>query len=435
MSARLNKLREQREALIVDAEKLLAKADAENRDFNKEELETYGKIEEQLTSVNARIEREERHAEREAQLDHTATKVPGEPASAPDKREAPGQKPAGFGNFGEFLMAVRQAAEPGADVDPRLSTRAASGLGESVPSDGGFLVAKEFATELLKRAYDTGQLVSKVRRIPIGAGKNGLTINAVAETSRVDGSRWGGILSYWQNEADQKTATKPKFRQMEMQLKKLTGLCYATDELLEDSQALESVISQAFAEEFGFQLDAAIVRGSGAGQPLGILNCGALVTQAAEGGQAADTIVYKNIVKMYSRLWSRSNANAVWLAHQDTVAQLAIMQSDVGAPVWIANTAAAGAPPQQLMGRPINYIEQCSALGDVGDIMLVDLSQYLLIEKSAMQSAMSMHVRFIYDESVFRFVLRVDGQPIWDAALTPYKGSNTQSPFITLAAR
>ena len=88
-----------------------------------------------------------------------------------------------------------------------------------------------------------------------------------------------------------------------------------------------------------------------------------------------------------------------------------------------------------MFGRPIVPLEQCSSLGAVGDIILGDMSQYLLIDKGGINSASSIHVRFLYDESVFRFIYRVDGQPIWNKPITPYKGSNTLSPFVTLAAR
>jgi len=70
----------------------------------------------------------------------------------------------------------------------------------------------------------------------------------------------------------------------------------------------------------------------------------------------------------------------------------------------------------------------------VGDIVLANLDQYLLIDKP-MQSAMSIHVQFLTDQTVFRFVYRVDGQPAVHSALTPYKGSNTRSPFVALATR
>jgi HK97 family phage major capsid protein len=84
---------------------------------------------------------------------------------------------------------------------------------------------------------------------------------------------------------------------------------------------------------------------------------------------------------------------------------------------------------------PVIPVEYASTLGVKGDIVLADLSQYLLIDKGGMQSAASMHVRFLNDEMCFRVTYRVDGQPTWNKDLTPFKGTNTLSPFVTLAAR
>ena len=93
-------------------------------------------------------------------------------------------------------------------------------------------------------------------------------------------------------------------------------------------------------------------------------------------------------------------------------------------------------PYGTLFGRPVIPIEQCQTLGDKGDIILADMSQYILADKGGVQSASSIHVRFVNDESVFRFVYRVAGQPIWHSALTPFTGAaNTLSPFVTLNAR
>jgi HK97 family phage major capsid protein len=264
-------------------------------------------------------------------------------------------------------------------------------------------------------------------------------MRAIAETSRVRGSRWGGVRVYWLEEAGDKTASAPKFRKMELELKKIAGLCYATDELLEDATALGSIISQAFPEEFAWEFDDAIIRGNGAGQPLGILNSPALVTVAAQGGQPVDTIVYENIVNMWTRMIASSRGNAAWYINQDIEPQLFTMALVVGAggvPVYLPANGAAGAPYGTLMGRPVLPIEQASTLGNVGDIMLLDLSQYLWIDKGGIKTNDSIHVRFTNDETVFRFVARVDGQPLWNSPLTPATGSaNTLSPFVTLAAR
>lgn len=344
-----------------------------------------------------------------------------------------------WASMGEFLQAVYHASVAPHDIDPRLFKAAATGLGETVSSDGGYLVQHDMATELLRRTYEMGAVLSRVRRIPVSGNARGLIINAVNETDRATGSRWGGIRAYWEEEAGTATASAPKFRKMELTLKKLIGLCYATDELLQDASALETVISEGFREEFTFQIEDAIINGNGSGVPLGILNSPSVVSITKETGQTATTLVANNIIKMWARMWARSRATAVFLYNQDIEPQLFTMSIPVGTggiPVYMPANGLSQAPYGTLLGRPAIPVEYCATMGTVGDIICADLSQYVLIEKGGLQSAASVHVRFINDEMTYRFVLRVDGQPLWNAALTPFKGtSNTQSPFVAIATR
>jgi HK97 family phage major capsid protein len=345
----------------------------------------------------------------------------------------------GFASFGEFLQCVAKAGRPGGQTDSRLYDiqAAATGLNETVPSDGGFLVTQDFSNELLTEVFKTGVLAPLCRRIQISGNSNSIKINGFDETSRAS-TRFGGIVGYWKDEAALKTASKPKFRQIELSLKKLIGLCYASDELMADVSVLDAVLRAAFASEIRFQLDDAILNGTGAGQPLGILNSGCLVSVDKETGQKAATIVSENIFKMWSRLLPGSEVNAVWLVNKNTLPQLFQMSLAVGTggvPVYMPANAMAGQPYQSLMGRPVITVEQCPTLGTVGDIILADLGGYILAEKGGIQSDMSIHVQFIYDESVFRFVYRVDGQPVLASTITPYKGSSTQSFFVALQTR
>lgn len=372
-------------------------------------------------------------------------KLAAEPAANPMETEVKGKpaevksRPDKFASLGDQLDAIRRASTPGMSHDRRLDgVKAISGMSETVPEDGGYLVQTDFASELLRLTHETGLLTSRVRRIPVGANANGLTINAVKETSRATGSRWGGVQVYWREEAGTVTAKQPEFRRMKLQLNSLMGLCYATDEVLADATALGAVIQQAFSEEFGFVLDDAIIRGSGNGQPMGILNSNAYISVAKEAGQVADTVVWENVLKMWSRLWSRSRNNAAWFIHQDVLPQLATMAMAVGVggvPVYLPATGAAGQPYSTLFGRPVIEIEQADTVGDLGDIMLLDLSQYLMIDKGGLEAAQSIHVRFIYGENTFRFILRTDGQPIWNSPLTLYNSSTTVAPFVLLDAR
>lgn len=351
-----------------------------------------------------------------------------------------------FLSLGEQLMAVRNAYQFG-QVDARLRNKAvndagvalkATGLSEGVPADGGFLIQQEFVPTLLARVYETGILVSKVDRQKVGPNSNGMKFPADAETSRADGSRAGGIQMYWAAEAGAKTASIPQFRHISLELKKLIGLCYVTDELLQDAIALEVYINKKFTEEMGFKLDDGIVNGTGAGQMLGIMASPALVTVAKETNQVALTIVSANVIKMRARLWSKSRKNSVWLINQDIETQLHQLNQAVGTggiPVYMPMNGLSSEPYDSLYGRPIIPIEQCQTVGTLGDIILADLSQYLMIDKGGMQAASSIHVKFLYDETAFRFVYRCDGQPWWNSALTPFKGTNTQSPFVALATR
>jgi HK97 family phage major capsid protein len=143
---------------------------------------------------------------------------------------------------------------------------------------------------------------------------------------------------------------------------------------------------------------------------------------------------------MYSRIFAQSRPNAVWLINQNVEPQLFTMSLAVGTggvPVYMPAGGLSGAPYGTLFGRPVIPIEQCATLGTVGDIIFADLNGYILAEKGGLQSDMSIHVRFIYDEQVFRFVMRLDGQPVRATALTPYKGgaSYTQSHFVALETR
>ena len=426
---KIQEMRAKREDCRLKAMAILNKAESETRFINDEETKQLEELETEIRGWDENIKKAEKMLSLtpEAAPESRMTDEEIEVKSSPSKNENR------FATFGEQMLAVYRAVCPAGKVDARLTTRAASGLNESNPTDGGFLVQQDFVADILKRTYETGILASRVRKIPISSNSNGLKIKAVDEDSRANGSRWGGVQTYWENEADQIAASKPKFRTMDLSLKKLTGVCYATDELLQDASALEAVLKEAFAEEFGFKIDDAILNGNGAGEPLGILKSGSLVAIPKESGQT-DKITVTNLFTMWSRLWARSRANSVWYINQELEPFLNNLNMG-DKPVYLPAGGLSEKPYATLFGRPVLPLEQCNAAGELGDIILADLSQYLLIDKGGINQATSVHVRFLYDEQVFRFIYRVDGQPVWSKPLTPFKGSATVSPFLALAKR
>lgn len=358
--------------------------------------------------------------------------------------------------LGEQLQAiVRSERSKGRDHDPRLDeinrrSVGASGASEAVPADGGFLIYPDFSDQIMEISHDVGLVHTRARQLPLSDATNAIKVPGIDEQSRADGSRWGGVRMYWMNEADALTGSKPKFRLIELVTKKLGGLYYATDELIADARVLGQVVTQAFGEELGFKMDDAVINGDGSGKPLGIMNANCLITVPKTAGQATLTLTFQNIVNMFYRLHARSRKYAVWFVNQDVEQQLMqlafTITSNTGGQSLVEGLAPLGVqfyvPPGvngnqwgMMFGIPVIPIEQCQSLTTTGDIILADLTQYVLVDKGDVQQATSMHVRFLTDELTFRWIYRTDGQPIWHTALTPFNGTNTQSPFIALASR
>jgi HK97 family phage major capsid protein len=333
-----------------------------------------------------------------------------------------------FGTSGEFFQAVKMAAIHPMSEDARLRPLKATGMSEGVPADGGYLLQSQLASGILERTYSTGAILSRVASDTVGPNSNGMLYNGVDETTRVDGSRQGGLLGYWLSEAATKTKSKPAFYQMELKLKKVVALCYATDEQLQDTVNLESWLMRSVPNELRFRVEDAIFNGDGIGKPLGFMQAAALVTPLRE---TASTITAADIANMWARRWSGYN-DYVWLIHPSAFPSL--INLTVGNFPLLAINGIAGAPFATIYGRPVVETEYNATLGDVGDIVLASLSQYQTINKGGIQSASSIHVQFVTDETAFRFVYRIDGQPAWHSALTPFKGSSTVSPFVALSS-
>jgi HK97 family phage major capsid protein len=311
--------------------------------------------------------------------------------------------------------------------DKRLNPLKASGLNEAVPSEGGFLVTPDIADDIYQNMWAVGNVLSRFS--PITVSGNGLTLRAIDETSRADGSRMGGVRGYWMAEAETKTASKPKFRNVDLKLKKVAALVYATDELLEDTGALQGWITRNVPEELRFQVEASIINGLGVASPLGILQSGALV-------QAVRTDANKVDAADIGRMWARryiGPQDYVWFVNAAVMPQLYQM-AIANAPVYVPPGGFSASPYGSLFGRPVIETEYNPYLGTVGDILLASPSQYALITKGGVQAASSIHVKFVEDETAFRFVFRVDGEPIWASAVTTYDAQTTVSPFVALAA-
>lgn len=425
---RYKQLIAKRAGLLEEAEGLEAK-----ETLTEQEDARFSEILTELDALKPQI------TQAEAFREHQRNAPAGEPVLPENPNPAPAQAERVFETLGDQMAAIYTATishgEEAVTARNKLMA-AASGSNEAVDSEGGFAVQADFSTTIERRMNEVGTLLALMN--PLQVSGNGLYERTIAETSRATGSRWGGIRGYWVAEGDSITDSKPKFERIKTELEKVAALGYSTDELLEDFAAMSGLFVEGFAEELTFLTEDAIIEGDGAGKPLGILNAPCLITQAKETGQAADTFNTANISQMWNRFPSRNRKNAVWLINQELEPQLDELSIPAGTAALEPRFVTYGPDGiLRIKGRPVVVIEYASALGDLGDVILADPTEYRLITKGGVKQASSMHVKFATDEMAFRATYRVGGQPKWRLPLTPFKAtaSRTVSPFVTLAAR
>jgi HK97 family phage major capsid protein len=330
--------------------------------------------------------------------------------------------------------AIAAAQVAGDKSALEVAYKAALGSNEAIPSQGEFLLEPTITSTLLKPMHETGIFSTKVNRLPVGPNSNSGWINGVDETNRASGSRWGGVRGYHSAEAATMTASQPKFRRINWELHKIYVLQYATDELLADAGMLTAIINQSSAEEFDFMVNDDILNGIGVDRPVGVLNAGNLISV---GRYTANKVNHVDLVNMWQRLIPRMKGGAEWYINSEVEPQLQKLAFTSNAATTEMMSPFVSYRPDgtlTIFGKGVNTTEFNAALGTAGDIGLFNFSDYLFWEKGAVEAAMSIHVQFLTDQTAFRFIARYDGQSAQASAITPYKGTNTQSPFVTLAS-
>jgi len=337
-----------------------------------------------------------------------------------------------FPSPSEFFKAVKDAALHPSREDSRLRSRKvvdATGLSEGVPADGGYLLSPTVGQPIIERMYNTGQILSRVASDPIGLNSNSAAYGGIDETSRAS-TLFGGIVGYWLAEGGTITASQPKFRQVDLKLKKVGALCYATDEQIEDTVNLAAWLGRTVPNVLKFYVEDAIYEGDGVGKPLGIMNSPCLISVLRTD---ANKIQFADITNMWARRWPGFQ-DYVWLINADTTPSLdqLVLANSTEIPTRFIDYGPDGV--MRMKGRPVLEVEYAATAFATGDIMLASLSQYQTINKGDVKQASSIHVKFTTEESAFRFTYRIDGKPLWHSALTPLHGSATQGPFVVMAA-
>jgi len=339
----------------------------------------------------------------------------------------------GFSSAGEFYVAVRKWYD-GTHKDSRLIIEKTAGhMAEADDIQGGALVPERWADGIYHAALENS--IVRSRATVLKAASDSLKVRKLVDTDR-SSNIFGGISFSWVKEAGDKTAviSKPELGLLELNPHKLVGGCWVSNELENDHANFGNFITTAFGQALRFIEDDYFLWGTGAGVPLGAINAanGSLITVTRN---AIGFMDWTDIAHMAERLLPQSWESAVWILNPDALDEL----FEATAPA--ANQATVlDLSNRLLFGIPFIPTEKCQALGTQGDIALCDFGHghYVIADREMRISASRHtdygggHYGFKTDETFWKVVLRVDGQPLMNTAITPYRGANSLSAFIVL---
>ena len=450
----LQRYSEESKKTLDEIQSVYTRAQKEERLLNSEEVERVKSLKERKQQIDsdreALIDIEEVRASEDKKLDRSVQKPSDlsyeEEEEIEQKRDAYKRSQRSrervFSGWGEILTVCRSRATGELTEEQRgklaaINKRAATGMSEGIDADGGILIEPEVAADLLEGTEKTSRLFGLANQRTVKS--NMLKIPAVDEASRANGSVSGGLGVYPVAEADSYTIGSLKFEKVELQLKKIGCYAAATDEELEDVPALESRIASEVPKAFALELDRYIYEGDGSNVPHGFMNETVYhKTVAIESGQsiASNPILAENLTKMKSHILPGKMNSYVWLAGTDMSAQLPLITLG-NHPIYLAQGTLSAAQNQALLlGLPImENFEFCEALGTSGDLVLVAIKDYVVIKKGGLDSAASVHVRFLQDEQLFKFTMRLDGRMPYKSTITAAKGSHVFAPVIKLGTR
>ena len=312
---------------------------------------------------------------------------------------------------------------------PELVTRT---LVEGIGSDGGFWVPSETATKIHEVSLEEEIVMPRALVQPMKTNEYTIPGYAIGNHSN---NLAGGFVAFYKSETGTLTEANPKAREIHLKTKKLTGLIRMSRELLDDKVEGERGLIRVMGKGLGWYRDKFFLKGSGAGEPLGILNSPCLLVQAKDSGQSSGTISYSNIGGVMGKLAPASFNRSTWICHVSTVESLLKLGLPVGTGGSHYRVLSEKDGKFRMLGRPVVFTEKTETLGNQGDVILADLSQYIIGLTVGMRFAVDESRYFESDEVVAKVIERHDGMPLWNEALTLEDGSTEVSPFVTLAAR
>ena len=354
MTITINELREKRNKAWNEARNFLDSKRTESGVLSEEDSAAYDAMEKTIVDLGKEIQRLERQAEIEAEMNKaTSDPVLGKPA-APTVTEKTGTASDAYKTA--FWNSVRNRNYIDVRNDLQVGT----------DTEGGYLVPDEYEKKLISALEEENvfrplatkiQTSSSDRKIPV--------ITQKGEAS-------------WMEEEEAYSLSDDAFGQIALSAYKVGTAIKISEELLNDSVFdLPSYIAKEFARRIGAKEEEAFFVGDGKGKPTGIFNA----TGGAEDGTSTTgaSITFDDVMELFYSLRSPYRKKAVWVLNDSTVKALRKLKDNTGNYIWSPSVQAG--VPDTILNRPYktsSYVPEikagnkCMAFGDFSYYWVAD---------------------------------------------------------------
>jgi len=369
-----------------EAKALLDHAAEEKRDLTAEEQEKFDRINSELDERAAAIEAVRKTEEREAKAAEAAR---GFEVASVDKSD------------NDYVRALAMG---------ELRSHTFETRGTLTPSGSAGLVPQSFVSRVFDLAREVGPMldVSEVFQTNSGEDLKIPTLTAYGTA----GLEAAGA------EIDE---SEPTFSSITLGAYKYAFLVPVARELIEDGGVdISEVLARAAGNSIGVAVNTALTTGSGSSQPNGIVTAaGTAVNGTVVGGFTADEV----IDVLYSVDGAvRRLPGSGWLMAPSAIKTARKLTDTAGNYVFQPSLAAA--TPDTLLGFPVFENPNMAAVGSAAaSFGFGYLPSYKVRLAGGLRVDRSDDYKFANDLSVFRFMIRVDGDLSHQSHFKIYKGT------------
>ena len=385
-------LREKRAKLWEDTKAFLDSHRGEDGMVSAEDNATYEKMESDVVALGREIERLERQAAIDRELDKpTASALVSKPMSPKPEQKS-----------GRASDEYRKAFWN--QMRGRVTQEVYNALQVGTLSEGGYTVPDEFDRQLIEGLEDENIMRGLVHIIRTGSGEHKIPIVASH-----------GIGS-WVEEEQQIPESDDAFSQVTLTAHKFATMIRISRELLNDSAFdLAAYIAHEFVRRAGAAEEQAILTGDGSHKPIGLLHA-TLGAQTGITTASSTAITADELIDMQHSLKSGYRRKACWIMNDATISAIRKLKDGNSQYIWQPGIKE-GAPDMLFNQRVLmsNYMPLIGAGNKV--ILYGDYSYYWLAEREGRTLERLNELYAVTDQVGFKMTERLDGRLILPEAV------------------